>query len=158
MQVRDAGLQFKAGRAVMSATVVVGFGGDERTRKEHGRQNERGAKSRPDAPVVRDRTENLAESGNHGAYYSTFAVAMAVAVMLSAVAGCVCWSDAPSVEDCKPLFGTGRKLGCSNLLLVADHETEEITENGRTVHVVSAKDWLLQRGDAGPIEKMSSLR
>ena len=61
-------------------------------------------------------------------------------------------------REITPLFGAGRKLGCSNLLLVTDHETEEITENGRTVHVVSAKDWLLQRGDAGPIEKMSSLR
>ena len=45
-------------------------------------------------------------------------------------------------REIPPLFGAGRKLGCSDLLLVTDHESEIVSENGQTVRVVSAREWL----------------
>ena len=47
-------------------------------------------------------------------------------------------------RELTPLFGAGRKLGCPSLLLVTDHESEEVEKDGQCVHVVAAKDWLLK--------------
>lgn len=46
-------------------------------------------------------------------------------------------------RELSALFGAGRKLKCNDLLLVTDHEDETVVENGLTIHVVSARKWLL---------------
>lgn len=45
-------------------------------------------------------------------------------------------------REIPPLFGAGRKLGCEDLVVVTDHETETVSDKGLTVHVVAAGDWL----------------
>ena len=47
-------------------------------------------------------------------------------------------------REIPPLFGAGRKLGCEDLVVVTDHESEEVSDKNQTVHVVAAKDWLLR--------------
>ena len=42
------------------------------------------------------------------------------------------------------LFEVGRKLRCSDLLLVTDHENGEVSRNGLTVRIVDVVTWLLQ--------------
>lgn len=48
-------------------------------------------------------------------------------------------------REISPLFGAGRKLGCDKLLLITDHERETVSENGQTVEVIPAADWLLAK-------------
>lgn len=45
-------------------------------------------------------------------------------------------------REIPPLIGAGRKLGCPDLLLVTDHETETVKSGGQTVRIVAARDWL----------------
>ena len=45
-------------------------------------------------------------------------------------------------REIPPLFGAGRKLGCDDLVVVTDHESETVSDKNRTVHVVAARDWL----------------
>lgn len=45
-------------------------------------------------------------------------------------------------REIPPLFGAGRKLGCDDLVVVTDHESETVSDKGLTVRVVSARDWL----------------
>lgn len=45
-------------------------------------------------------------------------------------------------REIPPLFGAGRKLGCSRLTLVTDCGKETVSENGQTVEVVPAREWL----------------
>ena len=47
-------------------------------------------------------------------------------------------------REIPPFFGAGRKLGCDDLVVVTDHESEEVSDENQTVHVVVAKDWLLR--------------
>ena len=47
-------------------------------------------------------------------------------------------------REIPPLFGAGRKLGCEDLVVVTDHESEMVSDKNLTVHVVAAKDWLLR--------------
>lgn len=46
-------------------------------------------------------------------------------------------------RELRSLLGAARKLGCSELLLITDHERETIQENGLTVRVLPASDWML---------------
>ena len=45
-------------------------------------------------------------------------------------------------REIPPLFGAGRKLGCADLLVVTDHESETVQKGDQTVRVVSAREWL----------------
>ena len=45
-------------------------------------------------------------------------------------------------REIPPLFSVGRKLNCSNLLVITNNESETVVENGMTVKVIPAKDWL----------------
>ena len=49
-------------------------------------------------------------------------------------------------REIPPLFGAGRKLGCEDLVVVTDHETETVSDKGLTVRVVAAGDWLDSAG------------
>ena len=63
----------------------------------------------------------------------------------------VCWdiSDAKvRKRELSALFEIGRKLNCSDLLLVTDHEDEIVNEGSETIRVVNVVDWLL----AAPLE------
>ena len=46
-------------------------------------------------------------------------------------------------RELSSLFEIGRKLKCSDLLLVTDHEDEIVNEGSETVRVVNVVDWLL---------------
>ena len=45
-------------------------------------------------------------------------------------------------RELKSLFGAGRKLGCGDLVLITDHESDTVVQDGLTAQVVSAPDWL----------------
>jgi predicted AAA+ superfamily ATPase len=45
-------------------------------------------------------------------------------------------------REIAPLFGAARKLGCSSLTVITDHERETIGENGLVVEVLPAREWL----------------
>ena len=45
-------------------------------------------------------------------------------------------------REIPPLFGAGRKLGCKDLVVVTDHESETVSDRGLRVRVVAAGDWL----------------
>ena len=49
-------------------------------------------------------------------------------------------------REIPPLFGAGRKLGCADLVVVTDHESETVQKGDQTVRVVSAQEWLLAAG------------
>ena len=58
----------------------------------------------------------------------------------------VCWEIADGkTRKCElsALFEVGRKLKCTDLLLVTDHEDEMVTEGSQTIRVVNVVDWLL---------------
>lgn len=46
-------------------------------------------------------------------------------------------------REVSSLLGAGRKLGCTNLVLITDHETETIKSDNLTLRVVSVRDWLM---------------
>ena len=46
-------------------------------------------------------------------------------------------------REIPPLFGAGLKLGCKDLVVVTDHETETVSDKGLTVRVLPAAEWLL---------------
>ena len=77
LEVCDAGLHLKADRAVAAVAVVIGLDGNEDTREGEGREDERGAKSRQNAPRVHVRTKNSAECQKHSVYYSKMVVSSA---------------------------------------------------------------------------------
>lgn len=45
-------------------------------------------------------------------------------------------------RELKSIFGAGRKLACTDLVLITDHESDTIVQDGLTVKVVKAPDWL----------------
>ena len=45
-------------------------------------------------------------------------------------------------RELKSLFGAGRKLGCGDLVLITDHESDTVVQDGLTAQVVRAPDWL----------------
>jgi predicted AAA+ superfamily ATPase len=45
-------------------------------------------------------------------------------------------------REVAPLFSAARKTGCGNLLLVTDHERETISQDGFTIEVMPAREWL----------------
>ena len=49
-------------------------------------------------------------------------------------------------REIAPLFGAARKLGCSSLTVITDHERETIGENGLVVEVLPAREWLAAKG------------
>jgi len=51
--------------------------------------------------------------------------------------------DKTRKREIEPLFSVARKTGCTNLLIVTDHERETISEGGFVVEVVPAREWLL---------------
>jgi predicted AAA+ superfamily ATPase len=48
-------------------------------------------------------------------------------------------------REVAPLFSAARKTGCGNLLLVTDHERETISQDGFTIEVMPAREWLLAK-------------
>lgn len=46
-------------------------------------------------------------------------------------------------REIAPLFSAARKTGCGSLLLVTDHERETVSQDGFTIEVMPAREWLL---------------
>ncbi len=45
-------------------------------------------------------------------------------------------------REIAPLFSAAKKTGCGSLLLVTDHERETISQDGFTIEVMPAREWL----------------
>lgn len=56
-------------------------------------------------------------------------------------------------REVAPLFSAARKTGCGNLLLVTDHERETISQDGFTIEVMPAREWLLTNRQSERMQK-----
>lgn len=46
-------------------------------------------------------------------------------------------------REVDPLFSVAKKTGCNDLLLITDHDSDLISEDGVSIKVVTAREWLL---------------
>ena len=46
-------------------------------------------------------------------------------------------------REVDPLFSVAKKTGCNDLLLITDHDSDTISEDGVSIKVVTAREWLL---------------
>ena len=48
-------------------------------------------------------------------------------------------------REIEPLYAAAKRTGCRNLVLVTDHEREDVSDDGITIKVVPAREWLLDK-------------
>ena len=46
-------------------------------------------------------------------------------------------------REVDPLISVAKKTGCKDLLLITDHDHDTISEDGVTINIVTAREWLL---------------
>ena len=46
-------------------------------------------------------------------------------------------------REVDPLISVAKKTGCNDLLLITDHDSDTISEDGVSIKVVTAREWLL---------------